>query len=553
MTSFLLMTIWIMPLIIALFAFWRRVRWIAPLAVIPAISCSILLTGEHLIEIDWLLLGTHLGLDETGRWFLVSSALVWAASAIYAFKWPQNSAHAAIFYLFFLLAMSGNFLLILAMDMVTFYLGFALMGLSAFGLIVANSNVQTLKTAYFYLGWTIVGEVILFSAIILLAGQSDSIQFSQLKTVSLDEFALILVVIGFGIKIALPGLHMWLPLTYSVLPSAAAAVFSGPMISAGLLGLIRFLANPNYGYDSVGQLLLVAGFIGALSAAVVGLLQSCPKVALGYSSMAKMGLLAATLGLSLVHPSDSSVLVLAITVYAVHHLLVKSALFLGIELLEQNVARAIIISATLILCLTLASLPLTTGSLAKAELINAIPVEASWFKVWLSVVSITSMLLIGRILYLLLSIPPKAGSANISGLIVWLGICLLVIVFPLVSGYQHEEFSNIIPVIVTIAVILFVWQQKPKTLKRWVGLVPPGDILHPLVFSLNRIKQFMLLPAASILKQTEEVMLRKWQTLVQWSGKISFQTFTQPRIDSVWIIITSLLFVLVMTGNYLNI
>ncbi len=44
------------------------------------------------------------------------------------------------FRIFFLLAMSGNFALILGQDLVSFYLGFALMGLAAYGLVVHDGN-----------------------------------------------------------------------------------------------------------------------------------------------------------------------------------------------------------------------------------------------------------------------------------------------------------------------------------------------------------------------------------------------------------------------------
>ena len=46
-------------------------------------------------------------------------------------------------------------------------------------------------------------------------------------------FVLLLLVTGFGIKLALPGLHLWLPQAYAVTPAPAVAVLSGAMLKAG--------------------------------------------------------------------------------------------------------------------------------------------------------------------------------------------------------------------------------------------------------------------------------------------------------------------------------
>ena len=114
----------------------------------------------------------------------------------------------------------------------------------------------------------------LFVAIVMLAQQhSGALAFSVLRSSPPAGFVVLLLVIGFGIKLALPGLHLWLPQAYAVSPAPAVAVLSGAMIKAGLLGWFRFLPAGDGGLADWGQALLIAGIAGIFFGAIAGLLQ----------------------------------------------------------------------------------------------------------------------------------------------------------------------------------------------------------------------------------------------------------------------------------------
>lgn len=228
------------PLILAPFALARAGRWLSAAAALPALAAAWLAPVGTLLDLPWLLLGTHLLLDQTGRSFLLFSALLWLAAGVVAAALPETHEGRRGFQLWFLAAMGGNFLLILAGDTLTFYLGFALMGLSAYGLVAQRRSQRARRAGRIYLIWTLLGELALFAALVLLASQSESLLLADL-TGPLPASAVPLLLLGFGIKLALPGLHWWLPGAYALAPAAAAAVLSGPMISAGLLGWLRFL------------------------------------------------------------------------------------------------------------------------------------------------------------------------------------------------------------------------------------------------------------------------------------------------------------------------
>ena len=76
------------------------------------------------------------------------------------------------------------------------------------------------------------------------------------------DAALALIIIGFGMKIALVPLHGWMPLTYTAAPIPAAAVLSGAAVKAGVIGLIRFLPL-GAAFPGWGEALVWVGFISA--------------------------------------------------------------------------------------------------------------------------------------------------------------------------------------------------------------------------------------------------------------------------------------------------
>ena len=193
------------------------------------------------LTIPWLLLGVHLQLDAIGQLFLLVSAFIWFVVSVFILRIDrQQSKVASIYRVFFLTAMGGNLLLILAADMVTFYVGFALMGFSAYPLVLRRSQLAR-HAGRIYLAFTLVGELALFSAMVILFNSAGSFVFSDMAQGPIPPVAMALLLFGFGIKVALPGLHSWLPMVYSTAPLITVAVLSGPMMKAGLLGWLRFI------------------------------------------------------------------------------------------------------------------------------------------------------------------------------------------------------------------------------------------------------------------------------------------------------------------------
>jgi hypothetical protein len=83
-----------------------------------------------------------------------------------------------------------------------------------------------------------------------------------------------------------------------------------------------------------------------------------------------MGLISYLFGYALAHPSQAPLLLTGLVLFAMHHLLVKSALFLGLAQQQQKPSSWVIFAGLVVLSMSLIGLPWSGGSAAKLALLN---------------------------------------------------------------------------------------------------------------------------------------------------------------------------------------
>lgn len=139
------------------------------------------------------------------------------------------------------------------------------------------------------------------------------------------KWSFIFVFIGFGAKLGLVPMHIWLADAHSNAPSPISGLFSGILLNIALYGILRFRFITDLALGSsqwTGRLFLFFGFVSILVPAFMMLVQKNYKRMLAYSSVEHMGIINFALGLS---PLGA----LASVIHMIGHTLTKSMLFFG--------------------------------------------------------------------------------------------------------------------------------------------------------------------------------------------------------------------------------
>lgn len=151
------------------------------------------------------------------------------------------------------------------------------------------------------------------------------IQNAHLLSPEIVRWSFVFIFVGFGAKLGLVPMHIWLADAHSNAPSPISGLFSGILLNIALYGIIRFRFVSDLALGSnewTSHLFLFFGFISIIVPAFMMLVQSNYKRMLAYSSVEHMGLITFALALSPVGA-------IAAVIHMIGHTLTKSMLFFG--------------------------------------------------------------------------------------------------------------------------------------------------------------------------------------------------------------------------------
>ena len=457
-------------------------------APLPALAAALNEFRGTTLVLPRALLGLTFVLDRSGAMLLGASALLWIAAGAYAAVYLRSERDSGRFTIWWLMTLTGSLGIFIAADLMSFYLFFTLVSLAAYGLVVFDGTADAKHAGAAYVSLAVLGEALLLMGFVLLAAASPngslliSDAAAAFATSTWRNATLAFLILGFGLKIGLVPMHVWMPLTYSAAPIPAAAVLSGAAVKAGIV-FIRFLPFERAGPDW-GMALAAAGFFSAFYGVAIGITQSNPKTVLGYSSVSQMGLLAAVIGVGLA-VGDTNVATPAIF-YAVHHTLVKGGLFLAVGVGALTRARSLwlVLLPAAVLALGLGGLPLTGGALAKLAIKGSLGDGVAATLATLS--SIASTVLMFHFLQRLKSNAPTdpRASATMGLMSPWLVVAFAAVALPwalyprIVGGSFHDAlaakqlWAALWPVLIggLLSIVLRQYRQ-------WLPQVPAGDML----------------------------------------------------------------------------
>ena len=372
------------------------------------------------------------------------------------------------------------------------------MSFSAYGLIVHYLTPASRRAGTVYLVLAVLGEAAVLAALLMVAATSGLALAAAPAGVAVSpwrDVIIVLLLTGFGVKIGVVGLHFALPLAYGAAPAPGAAVLASAMIKAGLFGWLRFLPL-GYALPEWSTIFIVLGLTAAFYGIVVGLTQREPKVILAYSSISQMGLITAGVGLGLASSAAGAPALVAVTLYALHHALVKGALFLGeaIDRTARVKARAWIRAGLVLLALVLAGAPFTSGALAKHYL-KGLSGSAPWpqaFELVLGVAAVGTTLLMAHFLrqaWRGVHPIPVSRFSDLALPAAALGLAVLLVVWLVLPPDDATPFAPAAlagaawPVAAGAFVAIFALRRT----RDWRFTLPPGDVLVPIESALRMI------------------------------------------------------------------
>jgi formate hydrogenlyase subunit 3/multisubunit Na+/H+ antiporter MnhD subunit len=489
---------------------------LAPFATLPAVGLA-LLAPDLALEVPWLLLGTRYALDLPGRILLLAAGILWTLSGLYARAWiaPEGLRRYLAFHL---LSATGNIALLVSADVLGFYLAFALMTFSAYGLVVHEGTPAARRAGHVYMLMAVVAEAMLLVALAIAVHHAGTLDLAAvsaaLPTAPGRPLVILFILAGFGIKAGAVPLHVWLPLAHPAAPVPASAVLSGAMIKAGLMGWLRFLPLGVASLPGWGAACIALGVVAALFGVIVGVTQREAKTALAYSSISQMGYMNVAVGVGLIAPAAAAATVLACAVYAVHHGLSKGALFLGVGVATQmrrpgwrgTVSKLLMAMPAL----ALAGLPMTSGYLGKLVLKDAAylasPALGAWVVALMPIAAVGTTLLMARVLLLLdeaagrkgagASAPPRAlrwafATTAVAGLVATWAVLLAAGPASVVDVLfaPTQLFTGLWPVAVGLVLVALLRWLARERVGPFVATIAPGDLLLPIEAAIVRVRE----------------------------------------------------------------
>jgi NADH-quinone oxidoreductase subunit N len=254
--------------------------------------------------------------------FLVIAALVILASTDYVSKLKRFQGE---YYALVLISALGMMLMAATTELISIYISLELTSISLYILVGFLKDPKSTESALKYLLLGAVASAILLFGMALIFGFTGQTQLGDIaqaiQSMSLSGVlanpglivGIVLIIAGFGFKIAAVPFHMWVPDVYEGAPTPITAYLSVASKAAGFAIILRVFFSafglPDWLSLDWGMVFAILAAVGMTVGNIIALTQTNIKRMLGYSSIAQAGYLMvglATVGFVSPIVSDSS-------------------------------------------------------------------------------------------------------------------------------------------------------------------------------------------------------------------------------------------------------
>lgn len=311
----------------------------------------------------------------------------------------------AVFLPTYLLLSMGVNASFLAGDLFNLYVGFEIFLVASYVLLTLSASQARVRAGVGYVMVSMVSSMVFILGLALTYAAVGTLNMAhiseRMESVPSGTQAMIfsVLLVAFGIKAAVFPLDSWLPDSYPTAPSLVTAVFAGLLTKVGVYSIIR-MRSVVFTDGSLDTLLMFVALATMLVGILGAMAQNDIKRLLSFTLVSHIGYMILGVALGTAQGLSGAIF------YAVHHILVQTALFLVVGLIERqagssslrrlgSLAKAFPLLGLLYLipALNLGGIPPFSGFLGKIMLLQAAASEGSTLS-WLLVAGaiVTSLL-----------------------------------------------------------------------------------------------------------------------------------------------------------------
>ncbi|MGA1074213.1 MAG: Na+/H+ antiporter subunit D, partial [Ilumatobacteraceae bacterium] len=339
-------------------------------------------------------LGITLVVDRLSALMLVVSALVLLVVAVFAIGESAAERREPSFHPLYLVLAAGVAASFVTADLFNLFVAFEMMLSASYVLITLGGRPDQVRSGMSYVVISLVASTLFITLLALLYASTGTINMADLA-VRLDDvdpelraaFSIGLLIV-FGIKAGLFPLFFWLPDSYPTAPGPVTAIFAGLLTKVGVYAIIRSQTLLFGLTEWMGTVLVVVAGLTMVGGVLGAIAQDDMKRILAFHIISQIGYMIFGLGLATVAGLAGAVF------YIVHHIIVKTALFLVAGLVSRRAGSSrlsevgglvrdapVIAILFAVPALSLAGLPPFSGFLAKFALVDAGLAASAWIPV----------------------------------------------------------------------------------------------------------------------------------------------------------------------------
>ena len=293
------------------------------------------------VKEEWLpFIQLRLGVDGISIFFIILTTFLIPLCILASYKSITFSIKE--FLILFVLLEILLIFVFTVLDIILFYIFFESVLIPMVLIIgVWGSRERRIRAAYIFFFYTLIGSLIMLSAIIYIYNKTGTSDYLSLLTVKFTEteqkWLWLAFFIAFATKVPIVPMHIWLPEAHVEAPTTGSVILAGILLKLGTYGCLRFLMTLfPFGTKYFLPLVYVLTLTSILYTSLIAIRQTDLKRIIAYASIAHMNLVILGLFTLTVDGIKGAILQM------LSHGLVSSGLFLAVGVIyDQHHTRLI--------------------------------------------------------------------------------------------------------------------------------------------------------------------------------------------------------------------